>query len=246
MEQYRHARDRSRATTNMDDTEEGSDHQREPRPHLAGEEVGGHEHVHMDTDELLLGHGGLALRDRGDAVTLEDIAHRLVADAIAQVGHGANDAVIAPGAILAGHPHHQGLQLLGNAGTSESLARLRTAIRLGHERAVLAEDDVRLCNRRDLFQCLPTKLLADLGQGLPLSIGQLHPSCLDLVPQDAVFRRQIRVAPSEFLIDGSRHMPQQLLPIHGSFHPQSLPLVGGEYGPSCDGMQDDDQAMVGP
>src|SRR5262245_24032856 len=40
----------------------------------------------------------------------------------------------------------------------------------------------------------------------------------------------------------ARNMCEELLPIHGSFHPQSLPLVGGEYGAYPGGMQDEERA----
>jgi hypothetical protein len=43
--------------------------------------------------------------------------------------------------------------------------------------------------------------VAHLGEGLPLRIGQLYPSCLDLVAHDTVFCLQIRIAQAEFLID---------------------------------------------
>jgi hypothetical protein len=56
-------------------------------------------------------------------------------------------------------------------------------------------------------------------QPLSLSIGQLHPSSLELVAQDAVFRCQIRIAQAEFLINGFPDGRQQWLPIHVSFHP---------------------------
>ena len=49
----------------------------------------------------------------GDAMALEDIADGLVADRIAQVAQSAHNPVIAPRAVLSGHPHHQAFDLLG-------------------------------------------------------------------------------------------------------------------------------------
>ena len=134
-------------------------------------------------------------------MAFQDVPHRLVADTIAQIAEGAHNAVIPPRAVLSCHADHKVFQLLGNAGTSDRLTLRRTDIVLVHELAVPGEDGVRLRNRRDLLQCLSAQFVANLSQSLPLSVGQQQPSCLDMVAQDAVFRREIRIAQSEFLID---------------------------------------------
>jgi len=56
---------------------------------------------------------------------LEDVAHGLVTDGVAQVGEGPDDPVIAPGAILLGHTDHQVLDLLINTRTAYGLKELR-------------------------------------------------------------------------------------------------------------------------
>src|SRR5215831_15758087 len=61
-------------------------------------------------------------------MALEDVAHRLVADRQAQVGQRADNPVIAPGAILLGYTHDQGLQLWINPGASRRLT-LRRAVK---------------------------------------------------------------------------------------------------------------------
>src|SRR5215510_14340888 len=76
------------ATTAVEETEEGRDRERKPAPHLTGEEVGGQQDIKVDTDELLPRPSLCALRSRWDAATFQDGAHRLVADAVAQVGQG--------------------------------------------------------------------------------------------------------------------------------------------------------------
>jgi hypothetical protein len=60
------------------------------------------------------------------------------------------------------------------------------------------KDGLRLRNGGDLFQSLLAELLPHLGEGLTLRVCELHPSC-DLVTQNAVFHRQIRIAQAEFL-----------------------------------------------
>ena len=79
-----HARDRDRAVTDVEEQQYGSNHQSQPGPHLAGEEVRGSQHVHVDPDELLPGYGRLSFRRWGSMGTLEDVAHRLVTDGIAE------------------------------------------------------------------------------------------------------------------------------------------------------------------
>jgi hypothetical protein len=112
-------------------------------------------------------------------MAFENIADRLVADAIAQVGHGTGNAVIAPRAILSGHPHYQILDLLTDAGTSNRRAR-QGVNRLVHELTMPSEDGVGLRNRGDLCQSLLPELLPQLGEGGALGVGEWHPSC-DLV-----------------------------------------------------------------
>ena len=55
---------------------------------------------------------------------LEDVAHGLVTDGVAQVGEGPNDPVIAPGAILPGHAGNQRFELLVDFGTAWRLLLL--------------------------------------------------------------------------------------------------------------------------
>src|SRR5881296_2182315 len=54
----------------------------------------------------------------------EDVAHGLRTDCQAQVGQGADDPVIAPGAILLGDADNQRFELLGDCGTAWRLPLL--------------------------------------------------------------------------------------------------------------------------
>ena len=106
--------------------------------------------IKVDTDELLPRHRLFALRSRWDAVTFQDVAHRLVADAVAQVDQGPHNAVIPPRTILTGHPHHEVFDLFLNARTANRLRRLGTIALSARECAMPSQDSVGLGNRRNL------------------------------------------------------------------------------------------------
>ncbi len=131
---------------------------------------------------------------------LKNIPHGLIADGISQVLQGARDAVIAPGAILLGHAHHQVLQLLVYAGSSWRGPVLRAIKLLRHELTMPGQNRVGLHDGGNLLQRLLAQLLADLCEGFALAVGQVDPS-LDLLTQDAVLRRQVFVAEQEGLVD---------------------------------------------
>src|SRR5262247_1906695 len=128
----------------------------------------------MRTDKLLPRRGRLALRGRRDAMALEDVAHRLRTDRQAQVGEGADNPVIAPGAILLGHTDNQGLELWVDLRSSWSLALGGAVTFLRHKPAVPSEDGVGLDDGSDFLQGLLPQLLANCGQRLPLAITQPH------------------------------------------------------------------------
>src|SRR5689334_19618584 len=138
----------------------------------------------MRADKLLPGSRGLPLWCRWDAVALENVAHSLITERIAQVGQRADDPVIPPGAVLLGHAHHQGLDLLVDRGTAGSLALLGTVKLFGDQCAMPGEDGVRFHDRCHFRQCLLPQLLADLGQGPALAITQPE-APLYLIAEDA-------------------------------------------------------------
>jgi hypothetical protein len=157
-------------------------------------------------------------------MTLEDIAHGLVTYSVSQVGQSANDPVVASGAMLPRHAHHQGLDLLVDRGAARCLALLGAVTFLGHQRAVPAEDRVRFDDLGHFRQRVLAQLLAHLSQGAALAITQAD-AAFDLVTQDAIFGHDVRIASQEHLVDGPRDIRQQCLPIHTLFtlrlcHPQ--------------------------
>jgi hypothetical protein len=72
--------------------------------------------------------------------------------------------VIAPRAVLSGHPHHQVLDLFVDAGTATRLARLGGIHLLVGEFAVPRQDGIGRGNGGNLFQCLLAQLRTNLGK----------------------------------------------------------------------------------
>ena len=156
-------------------------------------------------------------------MAFEDIAYRLITHCQAEVGQGADNPVIAPRTILLGHADNQGFQLWVDLRSSWSLALGGAVKLLGHQFAVPAENRVRLDDRGHLLQGLLAQLLADLGEGCALSIGEAH-APLQLVAQDAILRHHVLIAHQQFLIDSPCDIRQKLWPIH-RLSPQSLPSI---------------------
>src|SRR6266853_1782192 len=120
-----HPRDLDLSAPQMDEEEDVVRHQPPQRPDLSGEKVRRDQHLHMRADELFPRRGGLALWRRGEAMALQDVAHRLVTEGVPEIGQGADNAIIPPGTILLRHAHHQVLHFLGDRGATGRLALLR-------------------------------------------------------------------------------------------------------------------------
>src|SRR5712691_4308048 len=214
----RHAHDTRIITSKGDPTEEARYHQPPPAPHLTVEEVRGQQDIEMETDELVPGGGLLPLWCWWNAMMLEDIPDALITNRVSQVGQGSHNAVIAPRTVLSSHPHHQRFDLFVNAGTAHRLGWCRGANLLLGARAVPGEDGVGLGNSGDLFQALLAQLLANLGECSPLVLRELH-APLDLLAQNAILCDEVYIAKPELFVHRRSDRPQQLFPIHASFHP---------------------------
>src|SRR5947208_16317073 len=141
----------------------------------------------MRADKLRPGGRGLTLWSWGEAMPLQNVAHGLGTDRVPEVGQGAHDPVVAPGAILPRHAHHQRLQFLVNRGTPWGLALLGAVKLLGHELTVPAKNRIGLDDLRDFLESLLAELLADARQGLTFAVTQPD-APLDLVAYDAILR----------------------------------------------------------
>src|SRR5712691_6156543 len=154
----------------------------------------------MDADELPPRHGLLPLRGRWDAVVFENVPYRLVTDGIAQIDQRPHDAVVAPRAILSGHPYHQGFERLVNPRTANWPVWLGGVNQLIDERAVPGENRVRRGNRRALFQGLLAQLLANFGKFFAIAVRQL-PATAHLLAEDTVLRCKVCMAQPELFVN---------------------------------------------
>lgn len=177
-------------TAAVDKAQQERHGQSKPAPHLAVEEAGRPQHRHVAADEFPPDHGLLALRSREDAMTLEDIPHRLVTNRVAQVLQGALNAIIAPRAVFAGHAQHQRFNFLIHTGTANRLRRFRNRHGLAGELTVPGENRVRLGHGGNLGQGFLAQLGADFSEFFAFTVGELHPT-VDLVTQNAILCCQI-------------------------------------------------------
>src|SRR5712691_1065233 len=149
-------------------------HEPAQRPDLGREKVGGYQHIQMRTEKLLPRGRRLALWGRRNAMALEDVAHRLVTDRIAQVHQGSDNAVIAPRTVLLGHTDHQGFEVLIDLRSTWSLTLFGAIKLLRHKFAMPGENGIGFDDVGHFLEGLLAQLLADLGQRRAFAIRQPH------------------------------------------------------------------------
>ena len=98
-----------------------------------------------------------------DAVSLEDVADRLIGDLVAEIGQGTLDAVVSPVRILLGHTKNKLFDFIRDSRSSWFLfAPIGVVPFLRHQLTMPTENRVRSDNRGQLRQNLSP-------QGLPLT-----------------------------------------------------------------------------
>ena len=117
----------------------------------------------------------------------QNVSHRLIGQAVAQIGQRSDDAVISPASILTRHSHHQGFHVRWNGGAAWILLVFGTIELLGDEPSLPGQDGVRLGNAGDLSERFAPHTLPDLGEGGALGITQPQ-SRWQLGPQNSVLR----------------------------------------------------------
>src|ERR1700752_1154310 len=116
----------------------------------------------MRADEFLPRRGGHTLWSCWEAMPFQDIPHGLVTDRIAQISQGADDPVLAPGAVLLCHTDDQGLDLLVVHRAAGHLALLSGIPFLVHELPGPAKNRVGLDDRGHVREGPLSQLLANL------------------------------------------------------------------------------------
>ena len=89
-------------TRHLDEKQDVIGHQPTHSPDFSGKEIGPDEEVLVGTNKLAPRRSLFSLRSRWEVVTLQDVTDRLVAHRIPYIFQRADNAIIAPRAILFG------------------------------------------------------------------------------------------------------------------------------------------------
>jgi hypothetical protein len=115
---------------------------------------------------------------------------RLIRQAVTQIGHRSDDAVISPASILTRHSHHQSLHARFNGGAAWRLSVFGTIELLGGQPSIPGQDGVGLGDAGDLSKRFASHTPPDLGEGGAHGIIQPQ-SRWQLRPQNTILRGQI-------------------------------------------------------
>src|SRR5262245_23998947 len=136
------SRDVHPAAIKVDEEQHVVGHQSTQREHFGGEKVGPCQQRQVGPNEGRPCGRALALRCRRQTVALQDIADRLIADLIPQIGQRPSDPVIAPGAVLLGHANDALLDLAPDPRSAWAATGFRAIELAGDKLAVPAQDGV--------------------------------------------------------------------------------------------------------
>jgi len=113
-----------------------------------------------------------SLGGRSNAVAAQNVSHRLIGQAVTQIGQGSDDAVISPAGVLSRHSHHQGFHFRSHGRAARILAMFGAIELLGDEPSIPGQDGVGFGDAGDPSECLASQALPDLGEGGALGIAQ--------------------------------------------------------------------------
>ena len=153
-----------------------------------------------------------SLRCWGDAVTPQDIAHRLIRNNMSQIGQCSDDPVIAPAGILTSHADDELTHLTPESRPPRIGTVAGTVKLLSDESAIPGKNGVGLSHPRNSPQRFAAEPFSDLRQGRPLRIGKPQ-SNWQMGSQDLILRSQILVLEQQFLIHQSCYIGQQPCPV---------------------------------
>src|SRR5216683_4961607 len=167
----------------------------------------------------------------GQAVTLQDIANRLIGNLVPQIGQRPRNPVIAPAPVLARHANDQILDLSLDPRSARASTGLRAIEFAGDELAIPAQDSVRSGYGGDVGENLAAQAMTGLAKRASLGVRELQPTP-QLGLHDAVFGGQIFVPRQQRLVLRPRYVGQDARPIHNG----PLPCTGPRprhHGPSA-------------
>src|SRR5271166_5332109 len=146
----------------------------------------------MDPNESRPGCRALALRCGRQTMALQDIADRLIAYRIPQIGQRPRNPVITPIMVLPGHADDQLLNRSADPRSARTSTGLRAIELAGDELAVPSQDGVRSGHTGHLGESLAAQAMTDLAERGSLGVRELQPP-FQLRLQNAVFGGQIFV-----------------------------------------------------
>ena len=102
----------------MDEEQDVVGGETSPSKHLNREEVGSCQDGEVRGDEILPGSSLAAFRCRSNPVLAKDVAHGLIGNDMAEIGQGADDAVVPPGEVLSCEADNERLNFGVDAGAA--------------------------------------------------------------------------------------------------------------------------------
>ncbi len=201
------------AALEMDEKQHVVGHQPAQREHLRREEVGARQQRQVGPNECRPRCRALALWCGRQSVTLQDIADRLIADLIPQIGQRPRNPVIAPITVLLGHANDQLLDFSLDPRPTGASRGFRAIEFAGDQLAVPGQDSVRPGHIGHLAENLAAQSMTDLTERGSLGVRESRPS-FQLRLQDAVFGGQIFVPRQQPLVHHPGDVSQDACPIH--------------------------------
>ena len=134
-----------------------------------------------------------SLGSRRNAVAAQNVSHRLIGQAVTQIGQSSDDAVISPAGVLSRHSHYQGFHFRWNRRAAWILPVFGAVELIGDELPIPSEDGIGLGDTGDLLKSRSAESLTDLSEGGALGIREAHTG-RKVSSQDAILGRQIFVS----------------------------------------------------
>ena len=79
----------------------------------------------MCSDKILPRSRLASLGSWRNAVAAQNVSHRLIGQAVTQIGQGSDDAILSPAGVLSRHSHHQGFHFRSDRRSARILPMFR-------------------------------------------------------------------------------------------------------------------------